>query len=90
MISGKNRMFTILNRADRAGGLPLETIVKGLEATPDMIIPDLGSGMTQAVNIGVPAVKHVPKLRRHLAPIVREISGVGSDGKSWMSWLLKR
>src|SRR5690242_6049075 len=90
MISGKNRMFTILNRADRAGGLPLDTIIKGLDATPDMIIPDLGSGMTQAVNIGVPALKHVPKLRRHLAPIVREISGVGSSHKRWMSWLLKR
>src|SRR6478672_226308 len=40
LISDKNRMFTILNRADRAGGLPLATVVKGLEATPDMIIPD--------------------------------------------------
>jgi pilus assembly protein CpaE len=90
LISGKNRMFTVLNRADRAGGLPLETIVKGLEARPDMIIPDLGSGMTQAVNTGVPALKHVPKLRRHLAPIVQEISGVDTTRKSWMSRLLKR
>jgi pilus assembly protein CpaE len=55
-----------------------------------MIIPDLGSGMTQAVNTGVPALKHVPKLRRHLAPIVQEISGVDTTRKSWMSRLLKR
>ena len=29
-IAGKNRVFTVLNRANRAGGLPTETIVRGL------------------------------------------------------------
>jgi hypothetical protein len=32
----------------------------------------------------------VPKLRRHLAPIVREISGIGTTRGSWLSRLLKR
>lgn len=87
-IAGKDRVFTLLNRADRAGGLPRATIVKALGAEPDMVIPDLGKGMTQAVNLGVPALKHVSALRRHLAPIVREITGVGSERKGrWRRWL---
>ncbi|MCC8952387.1 AAA family ATPase [Bradyrhizobium sp. Pear77] len=87
-IAGKDRVFTLLNRADRAGGLPRGTIVKALGAEPDMVIPDLGKGMTQAVNLGIPALKHVSRLRRHLAPIVREITGVGSMKKAgWKRWL---
>lgn len=87
-IAGKDRVFTLLNRADRPGGLPRATIVKALGAEPDMIIPDLGKGMTQAVNLGVPALKHVSALRKHLAPIVREITGVGSRKKAgWKRWL---
>ena len=87
-IAGKDRVFTLLNRADRAGGLPRDTIIKALGAEPDMVIPDLGKGMTQAVNLGIPALKHVSGLRRHLAPIVREITGVGAQAKGrWRRWL---
>ncbi|WP_225713083.1 AAA family ATPase [Bradyrhizobium semiaridum] len=88
-IAGKDRVFTLLNRANRAGGLPKATIVKALGAEPDMVIPDLGKGMTQAVNLGIPALKHVSGLRRHLAPIVREITGVGSQRKSRWRRLLR-
>jgi len=87
-IAGKDRVFTLLNRADRAGGLPRQTIVKALGAAPDMVIPDLGKGMTQAVNLGIPALKHVSKLRRHLTPIVREITGVGGKPKGRLRRLL--
>src|SRR6266404_4547824 len=88
-IAGKDRVFTLLNRANRPGGLPRATIVKALGAEPDMVIPDLGKGMTQAVNLGIPALKHVSKLRRHLAPIVREIAGVGAQRKGWFRRLLR-
>src|SRR3954447_23725716 len=88
-IAGKNRVFTLLNRADRAGGLPRATIVKALGAEPDMVIPDLGKGMTQAVNLGIPALKHVSGLRRHLAPIVREIAGVSGVRKGWFRRLFR-
>jgi pilus assembly protein CpaE len=88
-IAGKDRVFTLLNRADRAGGLPRATIVKALGAEPDMVIPDLGKGMTQAVNLGIPALKHVSRLRRHLAPIVREIAGVGAVRKGWFRRLFQ-
>src|SRR3954471_13577475 len=47
-IAGQDRVFTLLNRADRAGGLPRATIVKAL-GEPDMVIPDLGKRMTEAV-----------------------------------------
>jgi pilus assembly protein CpaE len=87
-IAGKDRVFTLLNRADRPGGLPRASIVKALGAKPDMVIPDLGKGMTQAVNLGIPALKHVRALRRHLAPIVREITGVGAEKKGWLRRLL--
>jgi pilus assembly protein CpaE len=83
-IAGKDRVFTLLNRANRAGGLPRATVVKALGAEPDIVIPDLGKGMTQAVNLGIPALKHVRGLRRHLAPVVREISGLGAERKA--SW----
>jgi pilus assembly protein CpaE len=89
-IAGKNRVFTLLNRANRAGGLPMEAIVKGLGGQPDMMIPDLGRRMTEAVNLGIPAVHHVPKLRRHLAPIVREITAVGDEKKGWFARFFKR
>jgi pilus assembly protein CpaE len=87
-IAGKDRVFTLLNRAGRAGGLPRATIVKALGAEPDMVIPDLGKGMTQAVNLGIPALKHVRGLRRHLAPIVREITGVGTEKKGRLRRLI--
>ncbi|MBB4369416.1 pilus assembly protein CpaE [Bradyrhizobium sp. cir1] len=87
-IAGKDRVFTLLNRANRAGGLPMATMVKALGAEPDMVIPDLGKGMTQAVNLGIPALKHVRRLRRHLAPIVREITGIGAGRKGRFRRLL--
>ncbi|WP_224741695.1 MULTISPECIES: AAA family ATPase [Bradyrhizobium] len=87
-IAGKDRVFTLLNRANRPGGLPRATIVKALGAEPDMVIPDLGKGMTQAVNLGIPALKHVRGLRRYLAPVVREITGVGGQRKGRLRRLL--
>ena len=88
-IAGKDRVFTLLNRAGRPGALHRAAVVKALGAEPDIVIPDLGKGMTQAVNLGIPALKHVRKLRRHLAPIVREISGVGAERKRWWRRVLK-
>ncbi len=85
---GKNKVFTLVNRADRSGGLPLETIELGLGTKPDMLIPDLGKGMTEAVNLGIPGLEHVPKLRRHLAPIIREITGIDDQKKGWLRRLL--
>ena len=82
-IAGKNRVFTVLNRANRPGGLPTATIANGLGGAPDIVIPDLGKGMKQSINLGIPALYRVPKLRRYLAPIVREIAGTTGKQKTW-------
>jgi pilus assembly protein CpaE len=84
-ISGKNRVFTVLNRHNQPGGLSLDTITRGLDVAPDILIPDLGRRMVEAVNQGVPAVKKSSALRRSLAPLVREIAGI--ETHSSMSFL---
>ncbi len=90
--TGTDRVITVLNRADIQGGLSRSLIETGLGARPDITIPDFGKRMIQAVNVGVPARTCVPALRRHLAPLVREISGVETDrsGKSWLMRMLRR
>jgi pilus assembly protein CpaE len=84
--TGADRAVTVLNRADIKGGLQLGLIARGLGAMPDTIIPDLGRRMIEAVNLGVPASQRVPALGRHLAGLVREITGVGASAAS-ASWL---
>lgn len=89
-INGSNRVFTVLNRADRGGGLQGPMIETGLGASPDIVIPDLGKRMTEAVNLGVPAIRRVPALRRHLAPMVREITGIRTGrSDSWLGRLFR-
>jgi pilus assembly protein CpaE len=46
--------------------------------------------MTEAINLGIPALYHVPKLRHHLAPIVREIAAIGVESEGWLRRLLGR
>lgn len=87
-----DRALTVLNRADLKGGLPLELIEKGLGARPDLIIPELGKRMVEAVNKGVPAAQFVPALRNHLSPLIREIAGTRASvsRSSWAARLLGR
>ena len=90
-VSGSNRMFTVLNRAGRPGGLSRAVVARGLGGPPDIVIPDLGRRMTEAVNMGVPAVRRLSALRRHLSPIVREIAGIRTGGtRSLFARLLGR
>jgi pilus assembly protein CpaE len=84
-VAKSNRVFTVLNRADRKGGLTRSMIETGLGSTADIVIPDLGKRMMEAVNLGVPAIRRIPALRRHLAPMVREIAGIPTARPS--SWL---
>jgi pilus assembly protein CpaE len=89
-IAGKDGVFTVLNRADRAGGLTRALISQGLGRAPEMVIPDLGRRMTEAVNSGIPAVNRIPALRRCLAPIVREIAGIKTAPTSWIRRMFNR
>jgi pilus assembly protein CpaE len=91
-VTGADRVITVLNRSDMKGGIERPLIEKALAGKPDIVIPDLGRGMLEAINLGVPAVRRVPSLRRHLSPLVREISGVkpGSGGRSWLRTIFGR
>lgn len=73
--AGANRIFTVLNRADRKGGLSQQIIRRALDGKPDLVVPDLGGRMTEAVNLGIPAIRRVSALRRHLAPLLLEVTG---------------
>jgi pilus assembly protein CpaE len=90
--TGSDRVISVLNRGDQRGGLSRALVETGLGATTEIVIPDFGKAMLQAVNLGVPAVRHVPSLRRHLAPLVREIAGVRTDraSNSWVKRILRR
>ena len=89
--TGTDRSVTVLNRADMAGGLRPSLIERALGGKPDTIIPDLGRHMIEAVNLGVPALRRVPALGKHLAGLVREITGIGAAATSgsWLSRMLR-
>jgi len=91
-VTGSDRVITLLNRSDMEGGLTVDLIEKGLGVRPDIIIPELGKGMLEAINLGVPAVQRVPGLRKSLAPLVRELTGIApsSRTRSWLRRLFGR
>ena len=85
-VAGADRMISVLNRADMKGGVERALIDKALGGAPDVSIPELGRGMLEAINLGIPAISRVPSLRRHLAPLVREIAGIkppAADSSWW-------
>lgn len=89
--SGADRVFTVLNRSDMRGGLKRDLIERGLGRAPDFVIPDLGGRMSEAVNLGKPALTHVPALRRNLLPLVRELAGMPAETPArWLSRLVSR
>jgi pilus assembly protein CpaE len=65
---------------------------KALGAAPEIVLPDLGKRMTESLNLGVPAVRRVPELRKQLSPLVREIAGVRTGGSSgsWLKRMLRK
>ena len=91
-ITGADRVISVLNRSNMQGGIERGLIDKALGRSPDVIIPELGRGMLEAINMGVPAIKRVPSLRRHLAPLVREIAGVKPNraGSTWLRRMFGR
>jgi pilus assembly protein CpaE len=91
-VTGADRVVSVLNRANMKGGLDRALIEKALGGPPDVVIPDLGAGMLEAINLGVPALQRVPSLKKYLAPLVREITGVrpGSQGGSWFARMFGR
>jgi pilus assembly protein CpaE len=89
--TGTDRVVTVLNRADAKGGLASSLVERGLGGKPDAVIPDLGRRMIEAVSLGVPALRRVPALGRHMAGLVREITGLGAAvaPTSWLRRMLR-
>jgi pilus assembly protein CpaE len=89
--TGTDRVVTVLNRADAKGGLASSLVERGLGGKPDAVIPDLGRRMIEAVSLGVPALRRVPALGRHMAGLVREITGLGAAAAptSWLRRMLR-
>jgi pilus assembly protein CpaE len=85
-MAGSDRVVTLLNRADMPGGLPAAMVEKALGTAFQIKVPGLGRRMPQSINLGVPAIRQVPSLRKHLAPLIREIAAVDT-GKARSSFV---
>jgi pilus assembly protein CpaE len=75
---GQARPTVVLNRDGLPGGLKRALVTEGLGAPPEVVIPDLPRELPRAANLGRPALRESPALRRALAPLLREIAAVST------------
>lgn len=89
---GAGRVITVLNGLGRKGYLPVKLIAEGVGGPPDVLIPDLPRQLPRAANLGRPALKESPQLRRALAQLTQEIAAVRSTPvkRSFFARLLGR
>lgn len=85
-IAGTDRSILVVNRADMKGALRRALVEKGLGTRPNVTLPDFGAKIADSINLGTPAVLRIGELKRSLAPLVQEISGVrvGSPSVAWL------
>lgn len=90
--AGGSRTSVVLNRAGMPGGVKPKLIAEGLGAPPDIVIPDLPRQLPRAANLGRPALRDSPQLRRAMTPLMREIAAVQAvkPSSSLFGWLLGR
>lgn len=89
---GADRVVTVVNQASIRGGLPRPLLEKALDSPVHASLPALGKEMVESVNLGVPAVRRVPELRTHLAPLIQEIAArrIDSPAPSWVRrWFVR-
>lgn len=79
---GVPRIITVLNRLGAPGTLKVEMVRSGIDGMPDVSIPDLSRQLPRSVNLGKVALHSTPALKKALAPLGTEISGVGAPGKA--------
>ena len=72
----RGRVITVLNGAGRRGYLPIKLIAEGIGAMPEVVIPDLPRQLPRAANLGRPALRDSPALRRALGILSQEIAAV--------------
>ena len=76
------RVITVLNGLGRRGYLPAKLVAEGVGGPPDVVIPDLPRQLPRSANLGRPALKESPPLRRALAQLTQEIAAVRSSAGS--------
>ncbi|MEO3474547.1 hypothetical protein AAFN86_21955 [Roseomonas sp. CAU 1739] len=92
MTGSAGRVITVLNGAGRKGYLPIKLIAEGIGAPPDVVIPDLPRQLPRAANLGRPALRDSPVLRRAMGVLSLEIAAVRSEerGPSFFARLFRR
>ncbi|MBP0464704.1 hypothetical protein J5Y09_12360 [Roseomonas sp. PWR1] len=76
------RVMTVLNGAGRRGYLPDKLVAEGIGAAPEVVIPDLPRQLPRAANLGRPALRDSPPLRRALSQLTQEIAAVRAAERS--------
>ena len=75
-VGSMSRAMTVLNRVGAPGGITPKLIAEGLGGPPDVQIPDLPRQVPRAINLGRPAVREAPALRKALAPLTQEVTAL--------------
>lgn len=73
------RVITVLNGLGRRGYLPIKLVAEGIGGPPEVVIPDLPRQLPRAANLGRPALRDSPPLRRALAQLTQEIAAVRTN-----------
>ncbi|HBK08968.1 MAG TPA: pilus assembly protein CpaE [Acetobacteraceae bacterium] len=91
-LAGADRVVPMVNRSDMKGGLSSTMLEKALGSPSRVSVPELGRRMPEAVNLGIPAIRRVPDLRKHLAPLIQEIAAIHGikSSESWIRRLLRK
>ncbi|WP_232475027.1 AAA family ATPase [Neoroseomonas rubea] len=76
------RVMTVLNGSGRRGYLPDKLVAEGIGAAPEVVIPDLPRQLPRAANLGRPALRDSPPLRRAMSQLTQEIAAVRSAERS--------
>lgn len=75
-LTGAGRTLLVLNRSNMAGALKPAIINEALSSRPDVVIPDMPKQISRAGNLGRAALNDSAALRRALAPLTQEVSGI--------------
>jgi pilus assembly protein CpaE len=89
-LTGASRTMLVLNRSDMPGALKSNIVNEALASKPDVVIPDMPKQIARAGNLGRAALNDSARLRRALAPLTQEISGIRQRSGGFLARLLGR
>jgi pilus assembly protein CpaE len=89
-LTGASRTMLVLNRSDMPGALKSNIVNEALASKPDVMIPDMPKQIARAGNLGRAALNDSARLRRALAPLTQEISGIRQRSGGFLARLFGR